>query len=82
MMWHGLVDAYFPVERLCIQFDGRQHLDGQRMHACDEQVDRGAAFNKAAWHAGERVIRMHYMDGGPNGQHMVPPVCVCSTHPC
>ncbi len=31
-LWHGLVDAYFPVQHMCLQVDGKQHLDGEQMY--------------------------------------------------
>ncbi len=81
MMWHGLVDAYFPGERLCIQFDGQHHLAGKCMHVCDMQLDRDVAFGKAAWHACQRVLRVHHLDGRPRGQHLVQAALKwCSQH--
>jgi len=72
-LWHGLVDAYFPRQHMCVQVDGKQHLDGEQMYheEADAQLQRDVAYCVAAGHARLRTLRMHYRDGGPNGQHTV-----------
>jgi hypothetical protein len=37
----------------------------------DAQLQRDVAFFVAAWHACLSTLRMHYRDGGPNGQHTI-----------
>ena len=83
-LWHGLVDAYFPMQHMCLQVDGRQHLDGEQMYHEEQgaQLQRDVAFNAAAWHGGLRTLRMHYRDGGPNGQHTMQALLGwCDQHP-
>lgn len=84
VLWHGLVDAYFPMQHLCLQVDGKQHLDGEQMYHEEQgaQLQRDVAFNIAAWRGGMRTLRMHHWDAGPKGQHTVQDVLKwCDTWP-
>jgi hypothetical protein len=83
-LWHGLVDAYFPMQHLCLQVDGKQHMAGEQMYheEHDAQLQRDVAFNVAAWRGCLRTLRMHHQDGGPNGQHTMQAVLEwCAEHP-
>lgn len=83
-IWHGLVDAYFPAVHMAMQFDGKQHQEGQRMYKQEhgKQLQKDIAFNEHMWAAGVRVMRMHHTDGGENGRHTVHKVLDwCRQHP-
>jgi hypothetical protein len=72
-IWHGLVDAFFPRMQMAMQFDGKQHEEGQRMfcHEHGKQLRKDLMFNERMWGAGVRVMRMYHTDGGQNGKHTV-----------
>jgi hypothetical protein len=83
-IWHGLVDAYFPRVQMAMQFDGKQHEEGQRMFYREQgqQLQKDLQFNERMWSAGVRVMRMHHTDGGENGKHTVlRALAWCRQHP-
>ena len=73
--WHGLVDVYFPKHKLVVQWDGEHHFDvngtGMYRAGAAAQQSSDIRFNSLAWQSGLRVLRLHYKDGGANGQAIV-----------
>jgi very-short-patch-repair endonuclease len=84
-VWPGLVDVYFPHQRLCLQWDGEHHFEqrgGMYRDRSGEQQRRDLEFNTRAWNAGYRVLRLHFNDGGAKGQGLVGAALRwCARHP-
>jgi len=57
------VDVYFIDLNLILQLDGKQHFEGGMYGlASQEYKQRDNTMDEAAWCAGFRMLRVHYMD--------------------
>jgi hypothetical protein len=61
--WAGRVDFFVPGWQLHVQVDGTAHFTGTYRKLClSERMHMDLLFNKAAWAARAKVLRVHHND--------------------